>query len=316
MLLYRPHTIWASNFTCVFSKTAFANEVIQLEIRQIWKLVSRRRPAFYGWFYVVLIPGFAVVFWLLQGFGASELSPLEALYFSAVTITTLGYGDIQPLDTVVRLLAASEAVLGIVTIGFFLSALAQQRSDETAEEQLAWLSGGDSVPCLGTTSTGYILTRHRGTHPIYDLHVQLQEYWWPLEGEELPAEFWNICPAPRGLPMLLTPYRTLSVHDEPVLLPNRMPYYPDKFQFNPSDMLFPETGKFYLRANFRARNGTFRQFIAGKVEMRNGQQVLEQSVLLLGDDGTVLVGDDRWVKAETFIFDDTEYNSDDYIRRW
>lgn len=45
------------------------------------------------------------------------------LYFSAVTITTLGYGDISPTTQISRILIASEVVLGIVVIGMFLGAV-------------------------------------------------------------------------------------------------------------------------------------------------------------------------------------------------
>jgi hypothetical protein len=46
------------------------------------------------------------------------------LYFSAITITTVGYGDILPVTTRARLWVGSEAVLGIVLIGLFLNSLA------------------------------------------------------------------------------------------------------------------------------------------------------------------------------------------------
>jgi voltage-gated potassium channel Kch len=50
------------------------------------------------------------------------------MYFSLVTITTLGYGDILPLSNVARGLVAAEAILGIVVIGLFLNSLARQDS--------------------------------------------------------------------------------------------------------------------------------------------------------------------------------------------
>lgn len=50
---------------------------------------------------------------------------LRMLYFSAMTITTVGFGDIVPITTTARLLVASEAILGIVVIGLFLNSLVQ-----------------------------------------------------------------------------------------------------------------------------------------------------------------------------------------------
>ncbi|MEK6847004.1 MAG: ion channel [Nanoarchaeota archaeon] len=55
----------------------------------------------------------------------NNLSLGEALYFSTVTITTVGYGDITPLSRINRFLAASEAFLGMVInvalLGYVLS---------------------------------------------------------------------------------------------------------------------------------------------------------------------------------------------------
>lgn len=47
----------------------------------------------------------------------------DFLYFSAVTITTVGYGDILPNSSRVRLLVMTEALLGVVCIGAFVSSL-------------------------------------------------------------------------------------------------------------------------------------------------------------------------------------------------
>jgi hypothetical protein len=48
------------------------------------------------------------------------------VYFSAITITTLGFGDIVPLTTAARLVVSAESVLGIVLAGLFLNALASE----------------------------------------------------------------------------------------------------------------------------------------------------------------------------------------------
>jgi len=48
------------------------------------------------------------------------------VYFSATTITTLGFGDIVPLTTAARMVVSVESVLGIVLMGLFLNALASQ----------------------------------------------------------------------------------------------------------------------------------------------------------------------------------------------
>ena len=50
------------------------------------------------------------------------------LYFSVVTITTLGYGDIVPLTDKARTLVAIESISGIVLIGLFLNSLAHKKA--------------------------------------------------------------------------------------------------------------------------------------------------------------------------------------------
>ncbi len=47
-------------------------------------------------------------------------------YLSAVTITTLGYGDIAPVTSIARILVSMEAIAGVVLVGFFLNAIARR----------------------------------------------------------------------------------------------------------------------------------------------------------------------------------------------
>ena len=47
-------------------------------------------------------------------------------YFSSVTLTTLGFGDIVPVSNLARILISIEAILGVVIIGLFLNALSKR----------------------------------------------------------------------------------------------------------------------------------------------------------------------------------------------
>jgi hypothetical protein len=47
-------------------------------------------------------------------------------YFSAVTITTLGYGDIVPITNIARIATSIESILGVILIGLFFNSLASQ----------------------------------------------------------------------------------------------------------------------------------------------------------------------------------------------
>ena len=95
----------------------------------------QRRPRVYGLFYLSLIPIYATFYYFFPSITGSERSFVECLYFSIVTITTLGYGDITPLDETGQLVTASESLLGVVSIGLFLNAVASARSERIREEQ-------------------------------------------------------------------------------------------------------------------------------------------------------------------------------------
>ncbi len=51
------------------------------------------------------------------------------LYFSVVTITTLGYGDISPKTGFARFLISTEVLVGILLFGFFLNELAMYKKE-------------------------------------------------------------------------------------------------------------------------------------------------------------------------------------------
>lgn len=66
---------------------------------------------------IATIIAFALIYFM--GSGLSENSFADCLYFSLVTFTTLGYGDVIPKRSF-RLVAASEALLGILLCGLLL----------------------------------------------------------------------------------------------------------------------------------------------------------------------------------------------------
>jgi hypothetical protein len=76
-------------------------------------------------------PSTAAVIQRLSAAGTGDPKEASGLfirmcYFSATTVTTLGFGDITPVSTEARVLSAAEAVLGVVSIGLFLNAVAQK----------------------------------------------------------------------------------------------------------------------------------------------------------------------------------------------
>lgn len=63
--------------------------------------------------------------------GASEsIQGFNALYFSFVTLTTMGYGDFAPLSSVARMLAVLEAVTGVLYLSVLIARLVTLYTDQ------------------------------------------------------------------------------------------------------------------------------------------------------------------------------------------
>lgn len=110
----------------MIDKDAYTNKIRSLPSKAL------HSPLVIGLCYLVLIPAFGIVYFLKPSFWENPLTAIQSGYFSVVTITTLGYGDIAPKTEPARIIVAIEALLGVVTIGFFLNAVAR-RSDEDKE---------------------------------------------------------------------------------------------------------------------------------------------------------------------------------------
>ena len=68
--------------------------------------------------YLELIINFSLIFYLLpiHWFDKEFGSIVDALYFSGVTITTLGYGDYSPVHSVTQILSIYEVLCGFILI--------------------------------------------------------------------------------------------------------------------------------------------------------------------------------------------------------
>lgn len=108
-------------------------------MNDIFKKLTSQKPFVYGLVYLGLIPLYAIIFSLLPetSLKLNDHSPgfISCLYFSVITITTLGYGDITPAGKLGQLLAASESILGVTLIGLFLNSLSHQHGLEVQENE-------------------------------------------------------------------------------------------------------------------------------------------------------------------------------------
>ncbi len=71
----------------------------------------------------------AYVYWSWGAFSVEELTRIDSIYYSFVTMTTLGYGDIYPASALTKMLATGQTLAGMfmfaVVIGLFLSKTSQ-----------------------------------------------------------------------------------------------------------------------------------------------------------------------------------------------
>ena len=94
------------------------------------------RPFKLFFIYITLIFIYALGYYSIpDAVNVPDFTFIKSLYFSTVTITTLGYGDITPKSNYAMLTVASEAILGVVIIGIFLSSLWQSFADRIEKQQ-------------------------------------------------------------------------------------------------------------------------------------------------------------------------------------
>jgi len=99
--------------------------------------ITHYSPITYFYMYLLNILFFSVVY--LSFFSCSfkndvELTLSKSIYFSVVTVTTLGYGDIIPdlENSLLLFTIVLQVLLGIMIIGLFLNSLSQRLSENRA----------------------------------------------------------------------------------------------------------------------------------------------------------------------------------------
>lgn len=115
--------LMAEMFTVTLSVILVDSHFTEIGIRS-----PHRSILLLGLGYLELMMGFAILYMQYQaisfntGVKGIVSCPIDALYFSTVTITTLGFGDISPCNRAGRCLVMIETLGGIILIVFVLSA--------------------------------------------------------------------------------------------------------------------------------------------------------------------------------------------------
>ena len=86
-----------------------------------FKIIARAAFFLFDSTYLLLgtITAFAALYLVCPVINIECTSGKDALYFSMVTFTTLGYGDLTPNDQF-KILASGQAVLGYITLGLIV----------------------------------------------------------------------------------------------------------------------------------------------------------------------------------------------------
>lgn len=90
---------------------------------------------YWGFYILVVVVVFAFIYWGIS----SDIKNVDdfgsALYFSIVTITTLGFGDMYPEDTLARMMVCLEAMAGVVFVGIFLNLISEVQAQRLNEQE-------------------------------------------------------------------------------------------------------------------------------------------------------------------------------------
>lgn len=114
---------------------------ISNHLLHFWHVVSNVRPIFWITLYIALVPVFALFYWWLPDaqFRIPDGGTADYggwLYYSIVTITTLGFGDYTPMGAGAQCITAVEVMCGLIVIGFFLNSVGSMKSEIDVESEM------------------------------------------------------------------------------------------------------------------------------------------------------------------------------------
>ena len=114
---------------------------LSIRLRHFFHVVSNIRPIVWIGLYVALTPVFALIYmWLPDSqFRIPDGAGTDFgswLYYSIVTITTLGFGDYTPAHGWAQAVTAVEVMCGLILLGFFLNAVGAMKSEIDVESEI------------------------------------------------------------------------------------------------------------------------------------------------------------------------------------
>lgn len=114
--------IMDQNYLYEFRNSDRSHEILY----QIWRATSDCGRSFVRWGFLTAVVAavFGILFTQVDVDYGDHQTVLSPLYFSVVTLTTLGYGDVLPASLAAQILVLIEVVVGYVMLGGVLSIFA------------------------------------------------------------------------------------------------------------------------------------------------------------------------------------------------
>jgi Ion channel len=107
-------------------------------LRAIWALRHDRGFVVLAVLTVVLVAGGGVFYSRVE-----ELRPLDAVYLSVITLTTVGYGDVAPATDAGKIFTSGFVIVGMgILVGFVATLAGQLRARSMLHRPLTRLSAG------------------------------------------------------------------------------------------------------------------------------------------------------------------------------
>lgn len=110
-------------------------------LSHFFHVVSNVKPVVWIGLYVCMAPIFALIYWALPD-GQFRIPEGETtnygswLYYSIVTISTLGFGDFTPAHGAAQAVTAIEVMCGLIFLGFFLNSVGAMKSEIDVESEI------------------------------------------------------------------------------------------------------------------------------------------------------------------------------------
>lgn len=100
-----------------------------------------------------------------NGFNIGKMSPLNSIYFTLVTMSTVGYGDIYPITNIAKIFVMALIIMGLGIVFSFITIISSDIVNERLESLSSRISRADAarqkghVVLIGTSGVNMLLAK-------------------------------------------------------------------------------------------------------------------------------------------------------------